>query len=448
MATNASDQEVALLASFFESPPPPPGVDMDGRLVYDYLAYRHIQDGHSHDQREGRPKSKGLARDADSQTLPSLDSTRFQKGTACDSLPTANPQHPPPQPPRINTVRFRSLLAYLNPWPTADAIPNFLRPDLSRYFNFRRGLLTIFLGWLEAQTCFEASQLDAVLFYTIDRGRTEEKAQFGLGVLHEAIAFEVGVPAAANSQEVVPWTVLVLVEKAHPGHPHDTSRRDRVAMDADANLVNQLRGLNMLGGSSTAPERSETPWHLVAFPSECIHTSWLELETPQWPPQRSSSLPEVSSNSALIHNCANSRPDILQNRGAPGQTASQRVNTPMQQRTSGATEANSRPAHPPTYAAVAAAALPAPLRITSSSSLRHNSNEGTPNHAAATSSAAYPYPRMEARRTCHNRIHTRGRMPLMEGSGIREEYWREWMMGCLLGEVGIVWWEGEQRGFK
>lgn len=517
LAINAPNPRAVLYATSFEAPPPPPGVDSDGKSVSitQFSLFKCTRVIFNSEQRH-RSSSRGngivgagtLAHDPNAGS-----SLYFNSG-----IPEGGVQ------PRTNAVHpLRSLFAYLNPRPTANPIPKFLQLDPLHSPNFRRGLLVTLLGWFGAESHPHVSYIDSILFYTIDHGDAISKASFGLGTLYEAVYFEVNIPTKSsrdhNSSNNGPfmsygagypgminmesirdrhqeqasfqsekWTVFVLVEKPHPGTPGDTLRSHRVDMSAvnlDENFILPFQALNLGRSSQRANKGLETPWHLIAFPSRCINTSRIGFETwqpsPRQEPFSLNANPTgqpyqytTGFNSSLAYQPPNPGPATFWSHEPTqqGPHSHQRAPPVMDPGSSAAYlqpdsasfpvmhEYQFPPSQPQSSFAVQQPSVPTTSRFMTyqhapgqqqSRPRRHQHSASTP-----ASTFAFPAPPSRARvappqqqtkewLTRNIRMNTKGRMPLMEGSGIREEFWRDWMEGCRSGEVGVAWWENGQK---
>ncbi|KAL9097866.1 MAG: hypothetical protein Q9165_000192 [Trypethelium subeluteriae] len=493
----ASDLESTLQFTPFESPPPPPGVDCEGKLVI------------NEEQKRRRAPEETVISTAP-QTLRKR-STTLTSGTktSCDSTTAAVPEELSLTAGKNSP--FRALLAYLNPRPTFNPIVNFLQIDPAHVPNFRRDLLTTFLEWLKAENRPQVTHIDAIKFYTRERNETSPRPCFAGGLLYEAIHFEVNIPdtsphtysssvgefSAKESNDIVPgaglfgpeiihkndtmaeprddkhtsyqhgkWTVFVFVERASPGHPNDTTRNYRVQTpDADlgASFINSFATLNLSHSRSRPLAKSEIPWHLIAFPSHCICKSWIGVETRHSERLRHTSTPpfiEADTADSLGHLV----PEPLRFHALSG---SQGANKSVSASSAVANQHGERDLHPlsslcradPTHRRALHGAT---SRLSSAPSAyhhtaqprtdptqRHLSGESARSPLSGSSSSSASSPGEQAkqgtreRQTRNIRLRTGMRVPLMEGQGIRESYWEAWMEACRRGdEVGVVWWEG------
>ena len=470
-AISLSDPRAAPYAIPFESPPPPPGVDLDGKLISARLS-------------------------------------------------------------------LSSRLAYLNHRPTFSSIRSFLRHDPLHVLDFRRGLLTTFLGWLEVEESQQVSRIDAISFYTMDGNNTEAKAGFGLYVLYEAIHFEVSVPLTDSHSRYAmldenlmqsvqdtqsndrpddknmdsdaeqrkkqdanqgdKWSVFVFVERLYPGASHDNVRTTRVgsgSVKSNVGFNNLLQDLSLAEKLPELSNEPQTPWHLIAFPSNCIHTSRVRNETVQEPSTRASRCHEggsmdppvrrtMSEHSVINRrsdtHAATSGPDIPRQRTLGDSEPSTQQSCGQQRPSRSATarqapssqQQTSVPPRPTDTSSVLTTTVNTNSyeRPKSSGQAENNRQEqavsssthkfmstftfprpSTQTHTSKSEHASLTHHSVESpshkqgRRARNIRLNTKGRMPLMEGNGIREQFWEPWMAACSKGEVGIVWWESEEE---
>ncbi|KAF2238363.1 hypothetical protein EV356DRAFT_573462 [Viridothelium virens] len=483
--------ESTLQRTPFESPPPPPGVDNEGKL-------------------QGSRAPRGRVISTAPQTLGNRSSS-LASGTNTSCLRTtavASEEFLPLTADKNSP--FRALLAYLNSRPTFNPIANFLQTDPAHLSNFRRGLLTTFLGWLGAESRPRVTHISAIKFYTRDRGEASLRLDFRESLLYEAIHFEVNIPdtsphshrsssgelsiedphnivsgAGLFGPEIIDkddnmaklqenehtsyqhgkWTVFVLVERPDPGHADDTMRNYRVetpAVDVGASFLNSFATLNLSHSRSRPLAKSEIPWHLIAFPSHCIYKSWAGVETVhserarhistsssieadtvdllRHPPPRASQSyalsgsqganRSVSASSAIAyqHGERDPHPPLSPHRAGPTHHRAQYGSTSRLFSAPSSYRRTARPCADPMRGQLLG-------ETATSLSSRPSSLAANPTEQAKHG--------MRERQTRNIRLQTGLRVPLMEGRGIRESYWEAWMEACRRGgEIGVVWWEG------
>ena len=473
-AVNAPSALAARHATSFEAPLPAPGVDSDGKV--NTVFFEHL-----------RTPDIGIFTAVQKARYPPIDNGVVPARTPAQDANTGSSSFPDPPlsgggtQPRPNVdPSFRSLLAHLNARPTVNPIPNFLQPDPRHVTNFRRGLLTTFLGWLATESEPQFTKIDAVCFYTVDYGDPTSKAGFQMGVLREAIKFEVSAPTKSSdsgttrmgsmqgqyeeqaSNQTEKWTVFVLVEQPHPGPPADTTRPQRVQMgsaNSNTNFIHPFENLNLQQSSPSAPTRLETPWHLVAFPTRCISSMNSGVDTQQVPSSsvQSSFNPNPTGQTAQ-HTRARSAP-FPSNDPSPhapsSYTQSYMHQFPQPPTALPAAMARPRGNNPhssgphrvtPRNPSTRARQAPPPLPTVSRSAEQQQQQQQQQHRRHQPTSAPYPIPPSSRPQTKewvvrNARVNTGGRIPLMEGGWIQEQFWREWMEGCRIGEVGVAWWE-------
>ncbi|KAI9692058.1 MAG: hypothetical protein M1820_009561 [Bogoriella megaspora] len=213
-------------AAPFDCPPPPPGLDPDGRFITDHAGAASSPEEYSESKEPQTDNTRIRSGTSESSIVPQPLAIR-QRGNSRgqssrpskDALPISDPVSIEKQ----NLQEFRKpsymapLLSYLNPTPTGSAVPNFLRPDDQHMEYFRRGLLTTFLGWLSTDPKPNIVEIDAISFYPIsanpsqpdasilgERPQNMKTLSFGSGLLKEAISWEVNVPTHVSAPQLLP----------------------------------------------------------------------------------------------------------------------------------------------------------------------------------------------------------------------------------------------------